>query len=154
MKEKVWNATLSPPPHLKSKKEGRRRGVEEKQQGWMGKRAFTDDCSPVWAAKVRTWTSFISLQGHCPWSEGSCHPAFASPTGSVPVPRDSHLTEAQHPARVQWAQQEQQHRAESLRGHVAWERWERGPLLLSQWLRPLRSSLLVAMSCCRSEMHD
>lgn len=35
--------------------------------------------APVWAAKVQTWTSFISLQGHCPWREGSCHPALTSP---------------------------------------------------------------------------
>lgn len=78
-KKKGWNIRVSPPPHLKSKTEGWRRGAVEKQQGWMGRRAFTDDCSPVWAAKVWTWTSFISLQGHCPQREGSCHPALTSP---------------------------------------------------------------------------
>lgn len=68
----------SPPPHLQLKKVGKGRGAEERQRGWMGKRAFTDDCSPVWAAKVQTRTSFISLQGHCPRREGSCHPALTS----------------------------------------------------------------------------
>lgn len=78
-KKKGWNIRVSPPPHLKSKTEGWRRGAVEKQQAWMGRRAFTDDCSPVWAAKLWTWTSFISLQGHCPQREGSCHPALTSP---------------------------------------------------------------------------
>lgn len=81
-KGRSWNTRvcrLSPPPHLKSKEEGQRRGAEERRRGWMGRRAFTDDCSPVWAAKVQTWTSFISLQGHCPWREGSCHSALTSP---------------------------------------------------------------------------
>lgn len=75
LRKKSWNTKLSTTtsPKIKEKGEG------EKQQGWMGKRAFTDDCSPVWAAKVRTWTSFISLQGHCPRREGSCHPALTSP---------------------------------------------------------------------------
>ena len=67
----------SPPPHLKSKKKRGRGEVLKRDSG--GGRAFTDDCSPVWAAKVQTWTSFISLQGQCPRREGSCHPALTSP---------------------------------------------------------------------------
>lgn len=75
--KKEWkHQSLSSTSPKKKIKDG---GVEEEQQAWMGKGAFTDDCSPVWAAKVRTWTSFISLQGHCPQSEGSCHPALTSP---------------------------------------------------------------------------
>lgn len=66
-------------PKIKGRRRGGRERRRETERGWMGKGAFTDDCSPVWTAKVQTWTSFISLQGHYPWREWTCHLTLTSP---------------------------------------------------------------------------
>lgn len=65
-------------PKIKERAKKKREVQKSDSRGERVREAFTDDCSPVWAAKVWTWTSFISLQGQCPWREGACHPALDS----------------------------------------------------------------------------